>query len=290
MEKQFHGIPAYRIASHNASAVIGYKGGRLLSYEVNERPTVYFNPEKPLRSTHPCGPIFGPVSTDHAVKDNGQYMIGDSVYRLPQHGILRNACWNVSYSFDDKLGLVHENRSFVDNPQYKESYPFLFSFKQDFAFFGDALSQNLSFQHLEPDVNSEKRAPVDLAFHTYFPFVAGMRIPELGALSFQNETSWGTPSSGMLENTVFNDLIPRDWHFDLDGITRLHLVYPDGRILEAHYSGNPQKVVLWTNPAEGNFICIEPVLRGRNSLNRGNAVQVPPNGAVSLGQILQWID
>jgi galactose mutarotase-like enzyme len=211
-------------------------------------------------------------------------MIGDSLFRMQQHGFLRNVCWNIENTYgDSEIRLNLENPGLVSEGY---GYPFKSSFSQYFGLSENgSLLQFLLFKNL-----SEATAPVDLGIHAYFPFVQGMTIPEMSGLNYENETDWNTRSNNnILKDPAYNELIPRDWHFDIKGHDKFHLAYPDGAVLEMVLFGQPQKLVIWTNPAEGNFICVEPVLRGRNSMNTGNAVQVPPDGRTTVGYKLKWV-
>jgi len=77
--------------------------------------------------------------------------------------------------------------------------------------------------------------------------------------------------------------------FLVEGQRSFRLEYPDGRVItmttgdtRSETEVDVRQVVVWKKPEEGAFICLEPVARGRNSLNDGSAIQVAPGQIVSL--------
>ena len=103
----FHGLEAVRYSTPKSSVTAGINGGRLLSCNLEGRELVYFDPAKTNRSTHPCGPIFGGLSRE--ISKDGQYLDGETIRELPQHGFLRDSNWIVNTEYPSALEMYFEH-------------------------------------------------------------------------------------------------------------------------------------------------------------------------------------
>ncbi len=268
----FHGQKAVRITSGQSGAIIGLKGARLYQFEVKGRPVVHFDESRMNRSTHPCGPIFGSLSFDvnarPLVKD-GKYVIGGTTYELPQHGFLRNVEWEPDVVTENAATLEYCREA--DEHEHTVAYPFTFNFSQDICLKSLGPDSARLRYHLLFENYSVRQAPVDLGCHAYFPWMKGLTITGLGGLQYNDETDWDNHAGRTSPFTPIKIDEDVDWAFPRPDSGKVTLHYPDGFATDIVASREVHSFVVWRKRSEGDFICVEPVARGRNSVNLGTA-------------------
>jgi hypothetical protein len=116
----------------------------------------------------------------------------------------------------------------------------------------------------------------------------------LNNLRYRDETTFPIQSTGCFEanplaqppgTLLLATVKPRDWHVYNQGCTKFSLHYPDGRIitLEIDRATPAKRVVIWTNPTEGPFICLEPALQDRHAFATDEGLWVQPGSNAALG-------
>jgi len=134
----------------------------------------------------------------------------------------------------------------------------------------------------------------DLGIHTYLTWLEGMNVEGLEGLEYFEGSDWIRKAANILkaDETRFGTLTALEKHCILDGAGIFDLDYPSiGQQMRYEIFANasnmdwihPEQMILWADPNEGNFMCIEPVLIGRNSINNGTALKLGEDASVSVG-------
>jgi len=284
------------IKLHNGPAkfTIDTKGAYIRTWQVGRHIGLYSNPDKPNRATHPCGPNFGPLSLN--TPKDGEYTVGEKKYKLPQHGFLREREWRIDHLEQSSVILSLQNTHENFDKQLFDAYPYNFRFLLALKLSAGKLIYELSFTNL----NEAGCAPVDLASHTYHPLEPGMTIKGLSGLKYIDNLDPSAPPQelkGDLKEELLGGSQETNPHFWTEGRKKFILDYPQSgkRItLRTGYgwgASAPERIVVWSKPSEGNFVCVEPLIHGANSFNLNRkAVEVPPGKTVSLSFMLNLME
>jgi len=280
-----------------AQALLATQGARPLAFwprgEASGFSVLATNPEKPMRSTHVCWPNFGRLSlkndgSDIQLDENGnpaeggiygqyslkRFGLGDEIRTLPMHGPARTEEWKVEESEENMAMMTYDH-------QPDKNLPFEARLVAKAAIEDDG-----TFRY---DVSGIGEMPTDLAIHTYLTWLPGMNVSGLEDLEYFEGSDWKRASAKMLgrNETRFDTLAALEQHCLLDGTGVFDIVYPTiEEAIRYELFGLPEypdQMVLWANPDEGNFLCMEPVLCERNSLNKGTAYMMRQGHIFSLG-------
>jgi len=284
-----------RISNGEATAGINPQGGIVRSWKVDNKELLFSHPDQTLRlrASHPIGPVCG-ILYDPATRErNGQYVIDGRTFKLPLHGGLREADWTpVPGSQGNKVGLEYANTPEAPLTELmKTQFPFYFGWELGVELPNPhKLLWDLSFKNLTPN----KIAPVDMRWHLYLPFEKGLAIQGLDGLEYTNNTVWDAPSTGtILGPGAFGEVVDRDWQICASGRRKFDIIYPNSQytLRMEILSPTADSIVVWTKPplGIGDFICVEPWLHQRNSVNNGTAQQVSPMEKVNLKVGLEFI-
>ncbi len=280
-----------------AQALLATRGARPLAFwpggEASGFSVLATTPEKPMRSTHVCWPNFGRLSlkgdgSDIQLDENGNhaeggiygqyslenYGLGHEIRTLPMHGPARTEEWKVAESEENMAMMAYDHRP-------DKSFPFEARLVAKAAIENDG-----TFRY---DVSGIGEMVTDLAIHTYLTWLPGMNVPGLEGLEFFEGSDWERSGSKKLgrSETWFDTLGALEKHCLLDGKGVFDISYPTlSQTIRYELFGlpeHPDQMVLWANPDEGNFLCMEPVLCERNSLNTGTAYMTRQGHLFSLG-------
>ncbi|MFA5104516.1 MAG: hypothetical protein WC527_05010 [Candidatus Margulisiibacteriota bacterium] len=284
-----------------AQAMIARQGARPLAYwpkgEASGFSALYTNPAKPARSTHICWPNFGRLSligdgSDIKLDENGiptiggtygqysleKYRLGDTIRTLQMHGPSRTEDWEVIQPAENFAIMTYHH-------QPDKHFPFEAKLTVQAL-----LTDSGSFSY---DVTTTGPMITDLAIHTYLTWLKGMKVRGLKGVEYFEGSDWARSASNPLRSseTVFDTLTALEKHCILNGRKVFDLGYPSADI-RMRYSVfgepvHPNQMILWADPNEGDFACMEPELCERNSINNGTAYQLRKNHSLSLGFSLE---
>lgn len=304
-----HGFNAVRLTNRDcaAQALIATQGARPLTFwpkgEESGFSALYVNPAKPLRSTHICWPNFARLSlrgdgSDIKLDKAGnpadagiygkyslaEYGLGEEVRTLEMHGPSRTEEW--------KVAELEENRAVMTYHHLpNEHYPFEAKLaaqamiKPDGSFFYDVTATN----------HQAAEMVTDLAIHTYLSWLPGMTIDGIQHMDYFEGSDWirSLPKTFSPNENRFEMLTPLERHLILKGRGLFRINYPSiGQNVRYEVFGDPvhpEQMVLWADPNEGEFLCVEPVLRERNSLNKGTAYINKQGRSISVGFSLKFL-
>jgi len=299
-----YGFNAVRLTNRNcaAQALIATQGARPLSFcpkgEERGFSALYTNPAKPARSTHACWPNFGRLSlkgdgSDIKLDEAGdpvdggiygkysleRYRLGEEVRTLPMHGPSRTEEWKAEQPDENTAALTYERPA-------DEHYPY-----NGRLIAKGTIKDNGTFLY---NVTATGSMITDLAIHTYLTWLEGMNVEGLEGLEYFDGSDWIRKAANILkaDETRFGTLTALEKHCILNGAGIFDLDYPSiGQQIRyevfAEASNmdwiHPEQMILWADPNEGNFMCMEPVLIGRNSINNGTALKLGEDAFVSVG-------
>lgn len=304
------GFNALRLTNRNcaAQALIATQGARPLAFwpkgEASGFSALATNPEKPARSTHVCWPNFGRLSltgdgSDIQLDAKGdpaaggffgqyslkKYGLGNEVRTLTMHGPSRTEDWKAEQPADNTVILTYQHLADEHYP-YDGKLTVEGTVKNDGTFFYTAKASGSMVS--------------DLAIHTYLTWLAGMKIEGIEGLKYFDGSDWvrTAPKTLQPEESGFDTLTPLEKHCLLDGQGVFDIFYPSAQqrmryevFAEASMLDwiSPEQMVLWADPKEGDFLCVEPVLIGRNSINEGTALELGSADSISLGFSLKSV-
>lgn len=297
----FHGYNAVRIGNgRGAEALVSIKGARPMAFwpkgQSSGSSLLFTNPDKPYRSTHVCWPNFSRLSlkgdgADSCLDESGKpvkgglygqyslakYGYGDKVRTLRIHGPSKDEEWNVEKHDQDKVVLSYEHKA------DEVTFPF------DVRLTASALIDESGVFSYAVNATSLDHVPVpmDLAIHTYLPWEKEMRISGMAGIKFFEGTDWQRIVPAPMEGPEMHldKLTALEKHCLLpDALPPFIITYPESKQTAMYsFMGFPKEMVLWANSDEGNFLCMEPVLRGRNCLNGTNALLLEPGRTGGIG-------
>ena len=293
--------PVYLLKVGKSRVKILTEGARMtwwIGEGKEKRAVLYHNDGFTPHYTHPCGPIYGAISTDPTIKNNMQYFFGKD-HIIPPHGFLRDIQWAFINRAETKLEgpnasirLETENLpGKLDHEHiYIRQYPYFFRFHLAITLRSEnELHYKLTFINMD-----NKDVPLDMASQTYFPWEEDIKISGFDEHIYHDETIWEERSYYTFKGDNFGDKMLRDWHFiGRNEHNPLTITYQDQRKIYLKPGNdfsdiNPQNIVVWTNPDRGDFLCITPVLRQRNSFNSKKGILfVHPGETVSLSFTLR---
>lgn len=269
-----------------ATATINPQGAFLQRWH-NGRDLLFFRTDMPNRSSHPCFPNFGPIYNNVTREKTGVCQVGGKTVNLPQHGFGKTLDWELTDDFTspERVQLSLLNPQDGSRPDIMKMYPF--PFRNDLII-GQIREQSLLYRLIFQNVGQDT-APVDFACHAYFPWVPGLTVHGLDGLEFDDTTlSWENLTRGQVHSPAdFSEEKNRDWEISLrDGSKfrdNFEIRYPSGYSLFLKiFRETAHEIEVWTKPEIGPFICVEPVARGRGSLQKGTAIQVAPDAEAEL--------
>jgi galactose mutarotase-like enzyme len=193
---------------------------------------------------------------------SGVYTAREKERVLGRHGFARTELWEVVEEGAHQCSIELASTPSRPRAHLQTAYPFDFELTlQTRVSNPDTLYQCLQAINL-----SREQAPVNLGSHLYFPFQAGMQVVGLRGLRFLDTTAFPKTRTRVWRSDFLFSAKPRDYHFlDLQGRQQFSLVYPDGRGINLTFGDMIHHAVLWTERAQGNFLCFEPVLEANDS-------------------------
>jgi galactose mutarotase-like enzyme len=294
------------IAKGASTATINPQGAVLQRWDIGTRNLVFCNPDFQKRASHPCIPVFGFNALPGRPAD-GSYQIGEKVYKLPRHGFGRDYPWSGKVLEEETslLRFSYTNMASIPNfsKMLSEVYPFQALFQEAVQLpTPETLNWQLALTNL-----SDGLAPVDLACHLYLPWEEGFSVKGLVGLDYLDVTDPGNPKDGKITDSgILAAVGHKDWQVDLNSAGRsvnlLVLNYPRSKYFlvmglaslqgQLGASWPATKVVIWQDPTVvnqiGHYICVQPVLCGRQSFRLRTAAEVRRTATVSLGFSLTY--
>ena len=235
------------------------RGGMVFSLRFEEREYLYLDqatfddPSKNVRGGIPIlFPICGPL-------DQGVWNFEGGQYHMPQHGLARQAVWEVLGQGSDwvEVGLKWSDQTLTQ-------YPFRFELKVHYSVVG----RTLTIRHTHGNQGSEPM-PFQSGLHPYFR-LEGPLSWELPADRYRDNEKPGSSTQPLAS-------IPEDWpvlDWELPGPTA-----PRARVQDIclHYDSHYRYLVIW-HLAGKPFWCLEPWSGPRFGLQRGVDVLTCPAG------------
>ncbi|MBT9584764.1 hypothetical protein IV102_15580, partial [bacterium] len=191
--------------------------------------------------------------------DQGVWNFGGAQYSMPQHGLARQAVWQVLGQGVDwvELGLRWSDQTLAQ-------YPFPFELKVHYSVLGRTLTIRLTHGN-----QGSQPMPFQTGLHPYF-LVDGPVAWELPVDSYRDNEKPGSATRPLVA-------IPEDWpvlDWELAGPTAPQACVQGIRV---HYDEHYRYLVIW-HLAGKRFWCLEPWSGPRFGLQREADVLICPAG------------
>ena len=241
------------------------RGGIVTSLRFAGREYLYLDaatladPDKNVRGGIPIlFPICGPLA-------DGVWHYQGQDYRMPQHGLARQARWQ---RLAQEASWVELGFQFT--PETLKQYPFAFSLKFRYSVQGRVLSLDQTYSNL-----GEQSMPFQCGLHPYFQVDS-------------SQLHWDLPVESGRDNEVANSqaspwdgLVPTDWpvlDWEMSGLSARSASLQQIRLgYDEHY----RYLVIW-HLAGKPFWCLEPWSGPRFGLQRGiDVLHCPPGESIT---------
>jgi galactose mutarotase-like enzyme len=243
----------------NSLSIIPERGGIVTQWAVSGRELLYLDTERlkdPKMSVRGGIPILFPICGN---LPEDTYKLGDTAYKLVQHGFARSMPWQV-VAQETKDHLASLTVALTSTPETKAVYPFEFRLELEYVL----SDRRLTIIQRVTNQTAGQAMPFGLGYHPYFT------VADKAALKFeipadQCAAKDGTTSpfagsfdfSGGEIDLSFNPLSkPETKVVDPQGTLTISWDAPGGHL------------VFWTLPGQ-DFYCLEPWSSGRNAMNTG---------------------
>lgn len=233
------------------------------------------NPNKNIRGGNPVlFPICGPL-------ENGQYRIGDAVYKMGQHGFARDMEWKVeeiSCSFDCSLIKL----TLDSGAKSKEKFPY--DFRLEFIYEITPLDVTIRQKYIN---NSLEAMPFYAGFHPYF-YVRGIKLNKLKipAVKYRDVK---TGINNNFEGALNFQAVP-ETNLVFDGLTENKAWFEraDGHKVEVVFDKWFRYLVVWVL-RDREFLCLEPWMGDNYDMNRGQSLTIKPGECLATKVIYKVI-
>lgn len=269
----------YEVMDNNYGScikIIPEKGGLISSFSINGEEILYLDKEllKAGGSIRAGGfPLLFPVC---AGLTEGKYTLEGQPYEMKKHGFAWCSPWAVKEVKDGEIIL-----SLCDTEETRNMYPFEFEVLLKYSLRGNEVHMYQEYIN-----KSSNPMPVYAGFHPFF------RVGDKDSLEFDINAEKYIDYTGEQEvqkeykGTVdFNK--PVDFAFILNNSeSRLHQMIDKSkkRKLTVETSGEYKYLVVWT-VQDKKFVCIEPWMAERDSMNTGRDVYMIAPGELLKTQL-----
>jgi hypothetical protein len=234
----------------SSTVKINTQGGKF-NWRQGDRQILHLEPQNG-RQTHACFPVFGVPAG----------LAPGAIRKMERHGFLRTSELPVRTIDHDQtsLGLGLFNTEAFPKTDLYDQFPFYFVTRLDWQLVDEnTLKFALQYQNM-----SSKPAPVDLAWHTYFPYdVRGMRVPDLQGKRYHVSGEPPMSPHYFSGEKIGGQLVKRDWSFLWRSNDPFRIEYLDGVKLKMDTRNSyplVDRYQYWQDPIQGHFVCFEPVI------------------------------
>ncbi|WP_018662694.1 hypothetical protein [Heyndrickxia acidiproducens] len=266
-----HTLEMYKLScptTHTYLTICPERGGMITAFHTDGEDVFYMDPETlydPSKNIRGGNPVLFPMAGQLT---NGTYSLGEKTYKMPNHGLARQARWDVTRT-EANEERASVTLQFVSSEDTLKFYPF--QFKAQFTY---TLENGKAFIRQQYENLSSEQMPVYPGFHPYF-HIKRKKI---------------TLNSYAGKYIDYNDdsIHPFNGSIDMSGKKEaVVLVGSSEKKMTASFSGRHNLViekdpifsytVLWVQEGK-DFFCIEPWTAKKDAFNRkGELILIEPH-------------